>query len=101
LSGIFIVEPGAFGERIQSASCGIGAVENRALAFDELQVIEGKGIDGVPVLDRSAAESGIVDADTVDKEQVLPSRQTTDERRTVTIGGLLHENAGCVDKSIR
>src|SRR5690606_10914553 len=60
----------------------------------QLDAVDGKGVDGVPILDWAAAPRGIVEPDAVDQEQVLPSGEAADERRAVAVGRFLNEDAG-------
>ena len=100
LTGCDIAETGMFGKSIERAADGIRAVGDAALAFDQLHVIDGKGIDRVPVLHGACAPGRIIQADAIDQQQIAAARLTADEWRAVAEGGFLRKHAWGVAEGI-
>ena len=63
-------------------------------------MIQGEGIQGVPILDRAAAERGVIEADTIDEKEVLPAGEAADKWRAVAVGGFLYEHARGVAEGV-
>ena len=89
-----VLEAGGTGEGVDRAADGIGPEQHRALALHQFDAVDGIGIDGIPILHRSAAPGGVVDADAIDHQQVLAAGEATDEGRAVAVGGLLDQHPG-------
>ena len=98
---VFVAEAGGLGEGVDSAADGIGAVEDGSLGFDEFDLGDGLGVDGVPILYGAAAPGGVVEADAVEKEEVLSSGEAANVGGAVGGGGLLDEDAGGVEEGLR
>lgn len=64
------------------------------MAADKLDAVDCEGIDGIPVLDRAWAEGGVVEADTIDEQQVLAAGEAANEWGAVAVAGFLDEHAG-------
>lgn len=96
-----VAEVGGFRESVHGAADRVGSVEYGTLAADELDAVDGKGVDRVPVLHRTAAEGGIVNADPIDHEEVLATGKAADEGGAMAVRGFLNEDAGGVLECVR
>ncbi len=89
-----VLETRRFAEGVERAAHGVGAVEHRALALDQLEPVNRIRVHSVPVLHRTATPGGVVDAHAIDHQEVLPTGKTADVRRSMAVGRFLDKHAG-------
>ena len=89
-----VAESGILGKGVEGAAHGIAAIRHTALAFDQFEMVDGVGIDRVPVLHRTAPPRGVVEAYAVNQQQVAATGHAANERGAVTVGGFLGKHSG-------
>ena len=68
---------------------------------DSLKAFHGKSIHGIPVLDGTAAVGAVINADTIDEEQVLAAGEAPDKGTAMPVGGLLDHDSRGIGKCLR